>query len=90
MIIIVIAFVFFLFNKVKQLRAKEPLVNRIYQSKASLSLGMFMAAFGLNFIVGYRSILELFIGIIFTIIGAYNAYHGYKAYLHYIPQLEQN
>ncbi|WP_413379103.1 YtpI family protein [Alkalihalobacillus sp. 1P02AB] len=89
-IIVVISFVFFLFNKFKQWRAAESLVKRIYQSKASLSLGMFLLAFGLNLFVSYRSILEVVIGAVFVMLGAFNAYHGYKAYNHYIPQMEQN
>lgn len=87
-IIIVISAVFFLYNKVRTWQTPESLLKRIYQSKATLALGTFIAAFGLNLLIGPRSYIDWTVGGIFLLLGIFNMFHGYKAYRHYVPQMK--
>ncbi|WP_018921723.1 YtpI family protein [Salsuginibacillus kocurii] len=80
-----IAFVFYIFNKVKQFRSKGPAEKRWQQTKANISLGMFVGLFGLNLLVGTRGWVETIVGLVFVGLGSINVLYGYKAYKHYRP-----
>ncbi|WP_332689821.1 YtpI family protein [Halalkalibacter lacteus] len=86
-IIIVISAVFFIYNKIRSWRSKEALLKRIYQTKSSLSLGFFLTAFGANLLIYQRSMIDIVVGITFTILGFANVFYGYRASRHYITQL---
>lgn len=86
-IIIIFSAVFFIYNKIKVWRTPKSLLNRIYQTKATLSLGFFLTAFGANLLVNPRSNIDLIVGAVFSLLGVLNVIFGYRAYRHYIPQL---
>ncbi len=87
-IIIVFAAVFFLYNKVRTWRTPESLLKRMYQTKATLSLGTFIAVFGLSLIVTPRGTVDWTVGSVFFLLGVFNLIYGYKAYRHYLPQMK--
>ncbi|MFC0473264.1 YtpI family protein [Halalkalibacter kiskunsagensis] len=86
-IIIVISAVFFIYNKIRSWRANESLLKRIYQTKSSLTLGFFLTAFGANLLIYQRSMIDIVVGTVFTILGIANIFYGFKASRHYIAQL---
>lgn len=87
-IIIVFAVVFFIYNKFKTWRTPESLLKRIYQTKATLSLGIFLIAFAANLLFSPRGKIDYIVGIAFLLLGAINFIHGFKQYRHYMPQLK--
>lgn len=87
-IIIIFSAVFFIYNKIKTWRTPKSLLNRIYQTKATLALGFFLTAFGANLLFSPRSNIDLIVGAVFSLLGVLNVIFGYRAYRHYIPQLE--
>ncbi|WP_078555479.1 YtpI family protein [Bacillus alkalicellulosilyticus] len=84
-ILIIIFAVFFLYFKVKVWKTKAPLEKKWLQTKANMSLGAFLVAYGLNSLYFPRSTLEIVVGIVFVLLGAANIFFGYKAYKHYLP-----
>lgn len=88
-IIVVLAAVFYLYNKVRTWRTPDSLIKRIYETKTTLSLAVFLTAFGANLLSSPRTAIDWIVGIVFVVIGLINGIHGYKAYRHYTPQLEQ-
>ncbi|WP_096202697.1 YtpI family protein [Bacillus sp. FJAT-45350] len=86
-ILIVIALAFFIYFKVKFWRTKSPVEKNWIQSKANMSLGAFLAFFGLNLLLFPRSNIDITIGIIFTLLGATNTFLGYRNYKHFLPQV---
>ncbi|NEU29889.1 hypothetical protein GN156_03745 [bacterium LRH843] len=88
-IIIVFSAVFFIYNKVKTWRTPKSLLNRLYQTKATLSLGFFLTAFGANQLFFPRGTIDYIVGGVFALLGILNIIYGYRAYRHYEPQLER-
>lgn len=75
----------YLLYKVRSVRAKRPIEKDVLNSKASMSLGLFIAAFGLNQLLLNRSIMAVIIGLLFILVGSGSVWAGYKAYKHYSP-----
>lgn len=86
-IIIVFSAIFFLYNRIRAWRQSEPLLKRIYESKSTLILGIFLTAFGANLLVSPRNAIDWIVGIIFLVFGVANLIHGFKAHRHYVAQL---
>jgi succinate-acetate transporter protein len=86
-IILIIAISFYLFYKVKEYRTKAPYEKRWIKTKANIALGVFLAVFGVNQLVTFRSTVELLISIVFLLLGLVNIWFGYKAYQHYLPHV---
>src|SRR5690625_7226364 len=77
-IIIIISAVFFIYNKIRTWRTPKSLLNRIYQTKATLSLGIFLTAFGANLLFSPRGAVDIIVGIIFSALGILNIIYGGK------------
>nr|WP_285890467.1 YtpI family protein [Halalkalibacter oceani] len=88
-IIIIFSAVFFIYNKIKTWRTPPSLLNRLYQTKATLSLGFFLTAFGANLLFTPRGTIDIVVGAVFALLGIANIVFGYRAYRHYIPQLDE-
>lgn len=84
-VIIVIAFAFYLFYKIKNLRTKRPAEKRWISAKSSIALGIIVAVFGLNQLFLNLSTVGVVIGIIFILLGGFNIFAGIKAYKHFLP-----
>lgn len=86
-IIIIAAISFYFFYKVKEYRTKAPYEKRWVKSKANIALGVFLAVFGINQLINFRSTVELMISVVFLLLGLVNIWFGYKAYQHYLPRV---
>lgn len=84
-ILIVVSLSFYLYFKVKAVRAKAPYEKQWRNTKASIALGTFLMFFGINQILQPRSTVEVVISIIFIVLGIINISLGIKAYKHYTP-----
>lgn len=85
--IIVIALMFYLYNKTKQLRSPAALEIRQkwYKSKANIWLGVFILTFGLNQFILFSGIVTYIIAGIFIFLGGLVTYDNYKRAKHYAP-----
>ncbi len=70
---------FYVYYKVKGVRAKPSLAKEICSAKSSMALGSLVLFYGLNQMILFHSVLTLVIGGIFIVIGAGSAWAGYKA-----------
>ncbi|KEZ51286.1 MULTISPECIES: YtpI family protein [Metabacillus] len=84
-ILIVFAFSFYLFYKVKFYRTRKPMEKQWLSAKSSIALGVFVFLFGLNQLFLFHSTVSLVVGIIFMVVGLASSLAGYKAYKHYLP-----
>jgi succinate-acetate transporter protein len=84
-ILIVLAISFYLYFKVKAVRTKAPYEKQWRNTKASISLGTFLAFMGINQIIQPRSTVEVVISIVFILLGILNITLGIKAYRYYTP-----
>lgn len=84
-ILIIFAFSFYLFYKVKYYRTRKPMEKQWLSAKSSIALGIFVFFFGLNQLFLFNSTVSLVVGIIFMIVGIASSWAGYKAYKHYLP-----
>lgn len=86
-VLIIFAFVFYLYYKIKSYRSNKPIEKRWISAKSSIALGLFVAFFGMNQLFLYRSTLSLVVGAVFLLIGFASAWAGFRAYRHYLPQV---
>ncbi|MBT2623913.1 hypothetical protein GXP75_11020 [Bacillus sp. HU-1818] len=83
--LIVLSACFYVYFKVKGVRAKRPLEKEFFSAKSSMSLGSLVLFYGINQMILFYSVLTLVIGGIFILVGAGSLWAGYKAYKHYVP-----
>ena len=83
--LIVVSFVMYVFYKMKYVRSSRPIEKKWLSAKSSIALGIFVALFGVNQLFLFPATITYIIAGLFILLGAYNAYHGIKAYQHYLP-----
>ncbi|MGM0874892.1 MAG: YtpI family protein [Bacillota bacterium] len=86
-VLIIITLAFYVYYKAKAYRSSKPIEKQWISSKSSISLGLFVAFFGVNQLFLYRSSLSLIVGIIFLLIGLGSSWAGYRAYKNYLPKV---
>jgi amino acid transporter len=86
---ITLAFTFYIFYKVKQVRSNRPMEKKWLSAKASMALGLFVALFGLNQLVLFPGTVTYFVGVLFILIGLGSCWAGYKLYKHVLPYAER-
>ncbi|RSL32953.1 hypothetical protein D7Z54_13090 [Salibacterium salarium] len=84
-IILIIALAMYVFYKIKAVRSKAPAAKKWIQTKANISVGLFMAAFGSILLFTGRETIDIVIGSIFLLLGAANIILGYRSYRIYLP-----
>ncbi|CAH0346220.1 YtpI family protein [Bacillus sp. CECT 9360] len=84
-ILIVISLMFYIFYKVKFFRTRLPMEKKWLSAKSSISLGFFVALFGVNQLFLYQSKMTYFVAVIFLLIGGLSIYGGFRAYKFYLP-----
>lgn len=72
--------VVFVYFKVQQSRGVGPMETRWHSSKASMSIGVFFIAFGVNSYVNLQSSVAAIVALLFVTFGAINIFFGYKHY----------
>lgn len=84
-VIIVVALMFYLYNKTKQLRTPAALEirHKWYKAKANVCLGIFILTFGINQFVLFADAITYIVGGIFIALGALVAYENRKRAKHY-------
>ena len=87
--LIVMSFSFFIYYKTKYFRSKLPMQRAYLTSKSSISLGIFVALFGLNQLFLFDMTVTYIVAAIFIIVGGSSVYGGIKMYKHYAPLAEE-
>ncbi|MED0662816.1 YtpI family protein [Geobacillus thermodenitrificans] len=88
-IFIIFSFSFYVYYKIRYVRAQRPMERQFYSAKSSMALGLFVALFGINQLFLYSTTLTYIISAIFIALGLGSAWAGYRAYRHYLPQAAQ-
>ena len=83
--LIVTSFSFFLYYKTKYFRTKLPMQRAYLTSKSSVSLGTFVALFGVNQLFLFDTTVTYIVAAVFIIIGGMSVYNGIKMYKYYAP-----
>ncbi|WP_175990697.1 YtpI family protein [Bacillus sp. Marseille-Q1617] len=86
---ITLAFTFYIFYKVKQVRSNRPMEKKWLSAKASMALGLFVALFGVNQLVLFPGTVTYIVGALFILIGLASGWTGYKYYKHVLPYAER-
>ncbi len=86
-LLFIVAFIFYIFYKIKVFRSKGHSEKQWLSAKASMSLGFFIALFGANQIYIRLSVPGIIVGTVFILLGIINIWGGYKKYKHYLPLL---
>ncbi|MFB5663593.1 YtpI family protein [Alteribacillus sp. HJP-4] len=84
-IIVVIAAAMYVFYKIKAFRTKAPVEKKWVQTKANISLGLFLTGFGANLLFTNTMTIDIVIGTIFAVLGIANILLGLRAYKLYHP-----
>ncbi|MCH4827005.1 MAG: YtpI family protein [Planococcus sp. (in: firmicutes)] len=90
-ILIILSFVVYFYNKTKQFRTRTvlPIRKKWYAARASMALGSFVTFFGINQLFVFQSILTYIISSVFIILGLALVYYNFKASKHYHAFLEE-
>lgn len=86
---VVLAFSFYLFYKVKQVRTKRPMEKKWLSAKSSMALGLFVALFGINQLILFSGTVTYLVGIFFILIGAGSLWMGFRYYKHVLPYAQR-
>jgi amino acid transporter len=86
---ITLAFTFYIFYKVKQVRSNRPMEKKWLSAKASMALGLFVALFGVNQLVLFPGTITYIVGALFILIGLGSCWAGFKLYKHVLPYAER-
>jgi amino acid transporter len=86
---ITLAFTFYIFYKVKQVRSNRPMEKKWLSAKASMALGLFVALFGVNQLVLFPGTITYIVGALFILIGIGSCWAGFKLYKHVQPFAER-
>lgn len=84
-ILIVIAFSFYIFYKIKSIRTKLPMEKKWISGKSSIALGSFVFFFGLNQLFLFQTTMTYIVAAVFIIIGLLSILGGVKVYKHFLP-----
>jgi len=84
-VLIIISLAFYIFYKAKYFRTKLPVEKKWISTKSSISLGTFVALFGLNQMFLFQSTVTYIVAAVFIIIGLMNIFAGIKAYKYFLP-----
>lgn len=80
---IIVSIVMYIYYKVAILKTKESLIQKYYNAKARIFLGIFLISFGINQYINHQIKLILIISIIFLLLGILQVVDGYKQAKHY-------
>lgn len=89
-VLILVSLVLYIYYKVMVIRSRDPLTQEYLNSKSKLFLGSFIFFFGINQYVFYQTKLSLFVGVVFVLIGVFQAHSGWKASQHYQAEYQKH
>ena len=82
-IVIIISLVLYVYYKVAIYRTDDILLQLYLNAKGRIFLGLFVLSFGINEYLFYQTRVALYIGIVFILLGGFQAFDGIKQTLHY-------
>ncbi|AMX82628.1 hypothetical protein GS3922_02475 [Geobacillus subterraneus] len=85
-IFIIFSFSFYVYYKIRYVRARRPIERQFFSAKSSMALGLFVALFGINQLFLYSTTVTYIVSAIFIALGFGSVWAGYRAYRHYLPQ----
>ncbi|OXS80618.1 YtpI family protein [Domibacillus enclensis] len=88
-VVIVLAFIFYLFYKIQYVRSRRPMERKWLSAKSSMVLGLFVGVFGINTLLLQQTTTAYIIAAIFILYGFASMVAGYKMYKHYLPFARQ-
>lgn len=88
-VVIVLAFIFYLFYKIQYVRSRRPMERKWLSAKSSMVLGLFVGVFGINTLLLQQTTTAYIIAAIFILYGFASMIAGYKMYKHYLPFARQ-
>lgn len=88
-IMIVFSLFFYIYYKVKYVRANRPNEKKWLSAKSSVALGSFVAFFGLNRLFITQSAISIIISVLFLTVGGISIWTGIKAYKFYLPYVQK-
>ena len=88
-VVIVLAFIFYLFYKIQYVRSRRPMERKWLSAKSSMVLGLFVGVFGINTLLLQQTTTAYIIAAIFILYGFASMIAGYKMYKHYFPFARQ-
>ncbi|MBB6448171.1 Ca2+/Na+ antiporter [Geomicrobium halophilum] len=88
-IIMTIALALYVFYKFKRFRVSGQAVKQWYQTKAMTSLGAFILAPGILFVLPPFSVVEFIVGLIFAALGLVYVIFGIKSYRMILPAAKE-
>lgn len=90
-VLIIVSFVLYFYNKTKQFRTRSvlPIRKKWYAARASMALGSFLTFFGINQLFVFQSAVTYIVAAIFIVLGIALIYYNYKAAKHYQAFLEE-
>ncbi|MCF3943346.1 YtpI family protein [Oceanobacillus alkalisoli] len=80
---IVISIVLYVYYKVAIVKSKDILTQKYFNGRSRLCLGAFILLFAINQYFFYESVISIFIGIIFALLGGMQIIRGYNESRHY-------
>lgn len=80
---IIVSIVMYIYYKVAILKTKDTLIQKYYNAKARIFLGIFLISFAVNQYVVNQIKLILIISIVFIFLGVLQIIDGYKQAKHY-------
>lgn len=84
-ILLIFAFIAFLFYRIKTWKTKVPYKKHWLLSKANMALGSFLLIFGLNRLFLRPHLLVFIVCTVFILYGGFIIYSSIKSYRYYLP-----
>ncbi|HEY4554116.1 MAG TPA: YtpI family protein [Bacillaceae bacterium] len=86
---IILSLSFYVFYKIKYVRSVRPMERKMLNGKSSMSLGLFVAMFGINQLLIYQTTTTYVVGAIFILLGGFSVIAGYRVYRHHMPYAQK-
>ncbi|WP_394233207.1 YtpI family protein [Niallia oryzisoli] len=83
--LIIISLAFYIFYKTKYFRTRMSAEKKWISAKGSISLGSFIALFGINQLFLFQTVVTYLVAAVFVFMGAINIWGGIKAYKYFLP-----
>lgn len=83
--LIALSLAFYVFYKTKYIRSNRPVEKKWLGAKSKITLGLFVALFGVNQVFLFHTAITYIVAAIFILLGGSSVWIGIKMYKHYLP-----
>ncbi|WP_078545114.1 YtpI family protein [Litchfieldia alkalitelluris] len=84
-VLIVIAFAFYIFYKARYFQSRKPVEKQWISAKSSIALGLFVALFGINSVFLHQSTVSFIVATVLFLVGVGSIWAGFRAYRYFLP-----